>query len=54
MYICMLKCLYQAQKVSGHVYMYAKGIECTYVSTIGFLDIGTVPTFWYILIFHYI
>ena len=40
----LLKCLYQAMKVSGHIYI--KGIDLTSVSTIVLLDFETVLKMW--------
>ena len=50
----LLKCLYQAMKLSGHVYL-CKGYRFLPLSTIFLLDYGIVPRcgIFFIFIFDY-
>jgi hypothetical protein len=48
----LLKCLYQAKELSSHVFV-CWGVSIFSLSTIFLLDVGIVPTVWYICVFLY-
>jgi hypothetical protein len=47
-FLLLLKCLYQARKVSGHVYVWGNNFASFWIFLLNF---GTCPTVWYFLFF---